>query len=498
MIKHPKITFPSISRMKLRFSNFSGGINTTIEENLLPINYAKMSYNTDFSDRSLQTGLGFKELTLPLRSGTGERVLGYDANYGNIDSFWFFERYDDTLGTRADAVFVHADDNQIYYQLLLSNSVGFGTFQNFSYNGKPNVQYHKYNDDDVAVLCSDSDYLAIWTGLGSPAKVSNTLSLTSICIHYERIFATVSGRKDMVRFSDDFDLFNWNETASEGGFIVLADERGTCNKVISFNDYVYIIREHGISRLSAYGDQSEFSVTHLFYIADKIFENTAVLCGDRIIFACSDGLYSFNGYSATRLDLKINKMFDIDNLSKAVACYFDGKYYLACCLDFMDQSSVGVESTSFTNNALIELDLKSGHYTITRGVDIIHLTPIVSDKVHKLAVCFGDSQHRKIVGELTHDGCFFGSPLKKSWLSPMSDFGYPDKIKIIRQVHLFSKYNITLIVSSESETRSFLIAGSDKISSVCPNIKGQRISLAFESNVANFYVSNPSVVVDLV
>lgn len=498
MIKHPRIVMPAVSRLKLRFSNFSGGVNTTIEENLLPINYAKMSYNTNFLDRSLQTGLGFKELTLPTNTAGVERTLDYDNTYGNIDSFWVFERYDNTRDVRADAVFVHTEDNKIYYQLLKTNALGFGDFANFTYSGKPNVQFHKYNDDDVAVMCSESDYLAIWTGLGTPAKVANTLSLTSICIHYERIFATVSGRKDMVRFSDDFDLINWNETPDEGGFIILADERGTCNKVMSFNDYVYIIREHGISRLSAYGDQSQYSVTHLFYIADKIYENTAVLCGDRILFVASDGLYAFNGYSAVKYDLKINKMFDIDKLSNAVACFFDGKYYLACCLDFMDNQSIGVENSTYTNNALIEFDIKTGQYTITRGVDIIHLTPIINTFVHKLAICFGDNFHRKVVGELTHDGCFFSTPLKKSWISPMSDFGYPDKIKVVREVHLLTKYAITLTVSSESENRSFVISGSDKISKVCPNIKGKRISLSFESDVANMYVSNPNVVVDLI
>ena len=104
----------------------------------------------------------------------------------------------------------------------------------------------------------------------------------------------------MVRFSANFDLTEWDESPEEGGFIELVDERGECNKVLSFNDYVYIIREHGISRLSAYGEQEEFSVTHLFLSTDKIYHNTAVLCGDRILMLCSDGVYSFNGYSASK------------------------------------------------------------------------------------------------------------------------------------------------------------------------------------------------------
>lgn len=498
MKKYQNLNLPSISRLKIRFSNFSGGINTTIDENLLPLNYAKMSYNLNFQDHSLKTGLGFKELTLPKETQTGERTLGYQSSYGNIDGIWLFKRYSESLQSRVDIIFIHSDTNKLYFQGLYSDYSLFGQIVGFEYVGKPNVLFHKYNNKDVAILTSPSDYLAIWTGSGAPEKINNTLNLTSVCVHYERLFATVSGRKDMVRFSDDFNIQNWDETPEEGGFIQLVDERGTCNKVISFNDYVYIIREHGISRLSAYGDQSQYSVSHLFLCTDKIYENTAILCGDRILMVCSDGLYAFNGYSAQKYDLKINKMFDKSKLHNATACFFNGKYYLSCCLNFFDEKQIGVESSSYTNNALIEFDIKTGKYNIVRGVDIIHLMPIVQDNVHKLAVCFGDSSHRTVVGELTNDGCFFGTPLAKSWVSPMSDFGYPDKIKVVRELHLLTKYDISITISSENQSRTFEIKGSDEIQKICPNVKGKRISISFNSTQANLSISNPNVVVDLV
>ena len=497
MIKHQMLVYPQVSRLKLRFSNFSGGVNTTVDENLLPINYAKMSYNTNFKDKALKTGIGFKELSLPYETKTGERLLEYNENFGNIDGVWIFPRYLST-GEKGDLIFVHADDNQLYFQPLYSDFKIFIDFTGFTYLGKPNVLFHKYQNSDVAVLTSKLDSLAIWNGVGAPVKVANTLNLTSICVHYERLFATVLDRKNIIRFSANFDLTEWDESPQEGGFIELIDERGECNKVISFNDYVYIIREHGISRLSAYGEQEEFSVTHLFLSTDKIYHNTAVLCGDRILFLCSDGLYSFNGYSATKYNLKINDMFINEKMDNAVACYFNGKYYLACNLDFFDEDKIGVENGEFINNALFEFDLKSGDYTLTRGVDIRHLTPIVDGVVHKLAVVFGDEEHSKKLGQLTDDGCFFGQPLPKKWVSPMSDFGYPDKIKVIREVHLLTKYDLQLIVESECESKTFNIKGNNSISKVLPNIKGQRISITFLSNTAPLYVSNPNVVVDLI
>lgn len=496
--KKNALNLPNVSRIRLQFSNFSGGINNDIDENLLPINYAKVAYNTNFKDGALKTGIGFKNLTLPLNTTTGERTITYPANYGNIDGFWVFERYSDALNSETTLFFVHTEDGKIYSQSLYSDSTLFGFFLNWTYSGKPKVLFHKYNNSEVAILASESDYLALWTGNGTPSKIENTLNLTSICLHYERLFATVGGRRNLVRFSEEMDLTEWEESATQGGFIELLDERGQCNKLISFNDYVYIIREHGISRLSAYGDQSSFSVSHLFVSADKIYENTAILCGNRIIFVANDGLYSFNGVSATKYNFKLNSMFNREKLQTAFACYFDGKYYLACNLNFDDDQNIGVESGSYTNNALVEFDLKSGEYNIVRGVDIIHLCPIIDNKLHKLAVIFGDSEHRKVIGEMTNDGCFFGTPMQKNWTSPMSDFGYPNKTKIVREVHIYTKYDITVCVKSEVEQKTFVLKGSDKTQKICPNIKGKRISIGFDCDVANILVSNPNVVVDLV
>ena len=106
--------------------------------------------------------------------------------------------------------------------------------------------------------------MVVWDGVSDPYEVLDAPKISSMALHYERLFATVDGEKNSVWFSDDLDPTNWSMSLDEAGFIELIDERGALLKVVSFLDYIYIFREYGISRLTAYGDQTSFSVSNLF------------------------------------------------------------------------------------------------------------------------------------------------------------------------------------------------------------------------------------------
>ena len=79
-------------------------------------------------------------------------------------------------------------------------------------------------------------------------KRSFSDSDTSMDIHYERLFVTTTNEKSKVLFSDDLDPTLWSIDLSEAGFIEMVDERGALNRVISFNDYLYIFRDYLAAR----------------------------------------------------------------------------------------------------------------------------------------------------------------------------------------------------------------------------------------------------------
>ena len=321
------------------------------------------------------------------------------------------------------------------------------------------------------------------------------MHLTSICCHYERIFATSADEKKRVRFSQDFDILNWEETSQEGGFIELVDERGDLRKAISFNDYVYLIRDYGISRLSAYGDQSQFSITHLHWANSKIFASTAELCSDRIIFLTQEGLKYVYGAQIYDYDFKINSMIDKENIANSIACYYDGKYFLATRLIFDDNEKIGCENEDdFKNNALIEFDLKTRKLNIMRGIDISHICPIAFENTNKLVFCFNGENSDKL-GEFDESGAFFESALPKKWTTPLSDLGL-SKNKVMKNVKLLTQSPLSVTVFSEKECQNVKVNASSKVQDIPVNIVGFRVGIEFSTSENQLNLSNPIITLD--
>ena len=74
------------------------------------------------------------------------------------------------------------------------------------------------------------------------------------------------------------------------------------------------------------------------------------------------------------------------------------------------------EKDDFTNNALIEIDVKSGEYTIMRGVDILNLTVIKDITEHTLLVCYKNNGSVNL-GQISHSGKIEDVATKKIWVS---------------------------------------------------------------------------------
>ena len=228
-----------------------------------------------------------------------------------------------------------------------------------------------------------------------------------------------------------------------------------------------------------------------------MYANTACVCGNRGLVLGKDGIYEFNGVSAQKLNLKINRLLKGVSNQHAVAAFRNGVYYLACKLNFGDNQQIGCETSQYVNNALISLDTQTNKYSITRGIDICHLCAIQYDSADKLLAVF-NGEYSTRVGQLTTDGKFFGSSETRFWSSPLSDMGYSDKIKYIKELSLMSLYDATVKVFSECESREFNIKGSNIISRVPVRIKGKQIGVSITSTTEKAYISNLKLIANLV
>ena len=480
------------STLRVKLSDFSKGINTKISENILPLNYAVNSFNFSYNSGALKEGLGLKELEIPVNNYTKTMITPTGVN--QILNFWHYRRYDKLNNDFSPLMMIYCDDGKLYCGRLDTDDDIFRD-TGLSFDTEPVGLNYRLNGVD-SFLCCVPNGIGVYSNSVCKIYTDNVPSITSAALHAGRLFATTGGDQSQLWFSDDLDPTNWDVNAFDGGYIELTDERGTLKKVIESNNYLYVIREYGISRVSGWGLQSDFSVKNLYLTTGKLYYDSAVLCGKIIIMLCRDGIYYFDGSDMTKLQLGLDKYFENVDNEYAVGAFLDGKYYLACRLNYNDNRIVGCENTAFKNNTLIEYDLNTAEINILRGVDICSLTAFQTETFSKLIACC-NGENGVILSELTHDGLIYGTPTEKIWDSPFTDMGYPTYKKVLKALVINSTTDITLEVKANNKAYSFKAKGDIKPIRIPINIITEKFSITLKTNAEKCEISNPLLEVEL-
>jgi len=496
MFYNNNLGLKSITYKKYNLASFANGVNTNLDEELLPIKTATNTYNFNFNNGALKTGLGIKDCEFSYT--LEDRNLKKQFEYPNKDilAAWEFTRYNIPAKRYESILLIYCSDNYIYQGYLYLTNPYFIQMPLLKFSSIPKVETYYIDGKDSVIFSTIEDGVYIWNPTIDPYKVETAPQITSMCFHYERLFATVSGEKRTIWFSDDLDPTNWNVSLNEGGFINLIDERGTSNKIISFDDYLYVFREFGINRITAYATQEDFSVTELFTSSSRVYANTVMVCGDRIMFLANDGIYMFNGVTTTKLSLNLENLLNNNYNDYAVSAYFNGKYYLACNMTFPDDEKIGCENfENYKNNCLLEIDLKTYELNILRGVDIRFLNTINNVFESSLLACFNNGSNI-VMGQVDNfAGSVMGEPTVKVWQSPRTSFSYPFKEKLLKSLTLTSKYDLKIEVDFDGRKKVFSIKGKEKPQSIYPRMKGCQMKIKFISSCVEADVSNPQIVV---
>lgn len=459
-MKNDYIYSSNKSVQKTKIPNFLSGFNSSLDESVLPLSTAKRIYNFDFQSGALTTSYGIIDAEFPRTTV----------------AVWQYKKVDSVTGeTQKIKMFTDTGGHLWYF-----NERGFATvLSGIRFTSAPIAINYRLYGEDVIIMCSKTDGMLVWDGVKNPYFVENSPLITSFTIHYERMFATTSNDKSMVIFSDDLDPTNWNSDLDSGGFIQMLDERGELNKVISFLNYVYIFRDYGISRLTAYADQSEFSATNLFVSSGKISSKTVTECGDTVLFVSGSGIYRFDGMSTTKLLPSISGI--IKSSENAVAAYHKGKYFVALHLNLDN----GIADDSLGNNGMIIYDIKSGNYQVVSGVNIVSLVTIDEE-------LFAITDLGR-VGKLEKCGAFFNEKTIKRYSSGMQDYG-TDNVKTVKEFSVETKEPLNLTVFSEKIKKTFKVPSSnDGISIVRVNVTGRKIGFEIETDSLEPKISRPTI-----
>ena len=459
---------PRLRKGRVFVYDFSSGISTAKDEKLVPLYTAVRSFNTDFKSGALTDGFG-----ISVASFSDGNTPVFDIEGVSPKRLYYYKKYDANIGLYVDYLLIYADNGSMY-KARVGADERFVLVSGLSFEVEPSAVSYTYNGSDV-IIFSAEEKVKVYDG-ERVTSISDAPGITSTCIHNERLFATEGGQKTALWFSDDFDPLNWNVSLEDAGYIDLRDGRGSLLKVVSFDGYVYVFRSYGISRITAYGDQTNFSVDGITASSSKIYPNSIAVCGDRVIYLTQDGFYSFAGGTPNRILSKLDGMIADCDLSLAKGIYYDGSYYCSLVLK---------EKNGESFPALLRYRVNSGEFTLNRYLNIIDFALMDGEKDFKLLFICEDN---RAIGELSRKSEYFNEVLYKSWESGESDFGVR-KEKRLTKLCVNSRTPIYITVKSEKESRRLYFFGGIEREAQAVGIRGEYFTITIECALPDCKVS---------
>lgn len=448
------------------------GIIQTVDESLLSHEYAKECDNFSFDNGVLKSNLGL------------DRAKGY-FRFPNTNRHTYPECPPNKPARR---VFLYRrkengeDADRIVVQLLDGTAWHTKLYENDEWHMYPGVQIidnaqavnYNYNGEDVMILCSSTNDKMFFLN-GDDAKVCSAAPhFSCIAVHNERVYGGFNGEQTRLWFSDDFNPANWNVSTTEAGYIDFADGMGDILKLISFQNYLYIFREYGIYRLTAYGDPSDFILKKVITDTGRLCKDSIVQCGDRIVFYAGNGLFSFDGYTATPIGKELPPLYSTFYMCGA---YLDNCYYLAC----------RTKNDEFLNNSLIKYDLKQNQYSILYGVQIRYMTAVKS-RYGADIVCTLEDDNGYVLGMITKSGKALKETTTKHYASPYNNMSIAG-FKTVKSIALVSKYPITLTVILDGKRYVFDVEGKEEMQIVTVEKSGREFGVEIDTTAQNAYVT---------
>ncbi len=426
--------------------------------------YARTMENFDPSEGTLVPGDGLDALE--------EYVCPTGVT---VRKCYLFKNYDSS-GNSVHKVLIYCSDKYLYVCPF-----GGGTFTKLTattFESDPVGVPYNFNGKNVMIFSKSGGGICIFDGT-KLTIVSDAPEITSMCIHFERLFVTTSGYRNTLWFSDDFDPTNWNVSLTEAGFIEMDDAGGELIKAVSFGDYLYVFRAFGITKISAYTDQRQFSATNLFISSGRIFADSVIVCGDCILFMATNGLYRFDGVTTQKISAGFEKRLAADYVY-VKGMYFNGYAYIRVKVYYDGMSAVQV----------LRLNPRTLEASLINGATLSDFMTIDCDDNYML---YGTSPVLNCICALnTEDKTMFGSPLKAIWENGESDFGVPVE-KTLTKFTFYSASKAKVSFTVDGEKRSYVVEGSDKPIVLKPNLKGVKFKLRFEAENTNARIAAPEL-----
>lgn len=490
-----KDVVPSVRRTRYDITHFRG-VDADTPEDSLSINYCSYGYNIRLYGGELSQSFGVgeaeytacgNEVALPRLDTQGQKIL----------KMHHYLRYDRDTGDTCDELIVYGTLHH-YFRCSLTETGGF-TYFNAVFNESDETDFINYymDDKDCCLIFMGSGGLCIYDGSDAYKQYPDVPGMSSVCMHYDRVFGVSTAEPDTIYFSAPLKPYEFAPDAG-GGSISLMDAGGKILKIVSFKNYIYIFREYSVYRLTAYVDPTEYSLSRIFSAKDKIRTDTVASDYSMMVFVAGNEMYSFDGYEVKKFFPKVVPL--VADASRAAGCIFGNRYYLAAVMKKEGDEQVGDESPQglgiVVNNAIFAFDLYSEGIDIVRGADVIGFTGVTNSEMQKLFVRFGNNRGSH-VGMINDSGKLFSLPLAKHWRSPKSNLGEIVDAKILRRLYLTSAYDVNLTVIADDEAYTRKMRGSVRATGTSFNAIGDGFALQIDAVGDKLSVTEIQMLIDV-
>ena len=476
MIKTYHTEKPRVPKRRTYNLSYFKGLNTTVAEENLPFSYSPKSYNFCFGKSVLDAGYGVEKGYVTV-NGTQWEI----KRRGITVKFLKFYHYTmHNLTQRLEKLVGYADDGKLYDMTINELYSAFSPIGEYGevYDAVPYV----YNGADGLLVSTENGlyFLREFT----MTSLSFSEIFTTMCVHSDRVFAVLKLDEYKMYFSDDFDPKNWRVSLKEGGYISFDTEMGKVIKVLSYAGHVYLFFEHGIMRLTAYNQQTEFRLQKLYLSPGTIYRDTIAVCGDKIMFAASDGIFVFDGVQIKKVMEEIHDLFEND-WTKAFAIHHGGKYYLACRMN-MDSLITGA------NNSLVVYDTWKQTVDVAHDLSILSMISLDIDEVR--GVLTNVTYPSDEIGLIAPVGAIMSAATIKVWQSPVTTLGENEGRKFLREIRIRCTGSGSVKVYLDGKLCEYTL--STGLNRVKVMRSFDKISIAFRFTSASARISLAELTVD--
>lgn len=218
----------------------------------------------------------------------------------------FFHWYEEE-GVRKKLCFVYATDGYLYrYTTNFGLSAGRMIFPR-----KPDCfTYKETSGGNFFVIAGNQLTYRYATLTRTYYNIDSVPDNTHAILHYERMFVLDSENNDLIHYSKALDMTDFSKGVQDGGSIELPRDKGKCIGFLSFSGQLWIVRERGLTRLTALGDNRNFTVKHFDLDVGNIQEDKFIVCGAYILLVTDRGLFRFDGSEAVEMNREIFSLLD--------------------------------------------------------------------------------------------------------------------------------------------------------------------------------------------